>query len=241
MSGGQDDATHADRLQAAIVELEHKNRTLEDLLRTLLAEKGEMLLARLAAEKAASVVLAETAQQDLGTGLIKLGAFRARLMFEVERAHRTGDELGFLLADLDDFDAFNAERGYTEGDEALRLIAQSLPSLWLSKPLVRSPVLGREEGDRFGILLPGASPMELEVVGEGVCALVERLPLRSSGPTSSSGLTVSAGAVSADPSSSFSPKNLVTMAEDALRQAKAEGGNQVVLRHLGPYPRELRT
>lgn len=215
-------------VERADEELEAMRRRLaesEELLRRAMLEKGAMVLQRLEEEKRRAIERADLARRDLGTGLLRHGAFRRRLAFEVARARRTGDPLALLLADLDRFGEFNERCGYEAGDQALAAIARSLEALWIARPGPRPCVLGREGGDRFAILLPAADRAEAEQRAEGARELIERLPLGPPRLTASIGGAVTPGA-------SASAAALLAAAGARLAEVRREGGNRCAIAGL---------
>jgi diguanylate cyclase (GGDEF)-like protein len=181
-----------------------------------------MILRRLEEDKQRALERAELARRDLGTNLLRHGFFRTRLAFEVERARRTDEPIALLLVDLDRFAAFNERCGHEAGDEALRAVARSLEALWIGRPSPRPPVLARDEGDRFAILLPAADAGEAEQRAESARGLVERLPLGPPRLTVSIGGAVAAGRTASAPA-------LLAAAAASLAAARREGENSALL------------
>lgn len=221
----EDQATARAALAALEGELARTRQRLaenEELLRGALLERGAMVLRGLEEEKQRAIERAELSRRDLGTGLLRHGFFRRRLVFEVERARRAGDPLALLLMDLDGFTAFNERCGYEAGDQALLAIARSLEALWIARPGPRPPALGRDEGDRFALLLPGAGLSEAAARAEGARELVERLPLGPPRLTASLGGAVAEGGAAAAGA-------LLAAASARLAEARGQGGNRAVV------------
>lgn len=194
----------------------------EQLLRQSMQETGRLVLDKLEESRIRHSLELTTTTIDPDTGAFRHGAFRDRLAFEVDRSARTGQPLGLLLVDLDDFGRYNRDFGYAEGDRLLAYVSRSVRTPWLHRPAVRPPVFGREGGDCLGILLPGADRNEVATRAEEVWDLLSRLPpkLRS--------LTVSVGAVSAN-APPPPTHDLLERCRRTLEEAQTEGGNRFVV------------
>lgn len=185
-----------------------------------MAERGSALLRELTLSHEAANAEADRARRDPLTGLLRHAYFRQRVDFEVGRSARTGEPLALLLLDLDRFELFNRERGWEEGERALATLGRALEMSVRSAAAPRPPVLGRESGNRFGVLLPAAHVTDVEATAEQLRSSVERMPI---GPPR---LTCSVGAVLLSTISSPTRTFIVDVAARALRRAKEDGGNR---------------
>jgi diguanylate cyclase (GGDEF)-like protein len=192
------------------------------MLRRSLEEKGAMVLARLEEEAVRAIEMSALYERDLATGLLRHGSFRARLDFEIERSERTGDALALILADIDDFSRYNQRYGYEAGDRALSAIGRALLVLWEAEPSRRPPVLARDAGDGFAVLLPGTDGADVWKRAEAIRDLVDRLPLPSGR------LTASVGGAWRQPGCSTASE-LLAAARAGLSSAHEAGGNRYIL------------
>jgi diguanylate cyclase (GGDEF)-like protein len=87
---------------------------------------------------------------DTLTGLANRTLFRARVEQELERARHTGDMVGVLALDLDNFKDFNDTLGHSEADGLLVGVAERLNTAVGERDLV-----ARLGSDDFGLLLVG--------------------------------------------------------------------------------------
>jgi diguanylate cyclase (GGDEF)-like protein len=93
--------------------------------------------------------------------------------------------------------------------------------------LRRTDVVGRLGGDEFGAILPGDTLEEVVVVAEKLRLAVEELPPLRGGMTSlPTPITLSVGGASLA-AGDVNAELLVSRADQALYQAKGNGGNQV--------------
>ena len=102
-------------------------------------------------------------RRDEVTNLYNQRYFMERLDEEFRRALRYGSPLSLVIADLDDFKAFNDTRGHLVGNELLRQVANVI------RQGVRDiDIAARYGGDEFVVLLP-------QTDGDQAARLAERL------------------------------------------------------------------
>ena len=129
--------------------------------------------------------------------------------------------LSLILCDIDFFKAFNDTYGHPMGDECLRQVAHTLQSA-----VKRSTDLAaRYGGEEFAIVLPNTGLDGAEQVAQAIQAAVRRLELPHKSSKVSEIVTVSMGVTTAVPVQFIKPDMMVTAADRALYQAKADGRN----------------
>jgi diguanylate cyclase (GGDEF)-like protein len=159
------------------------------------------------------------ALSDPLTGLYNRRGLEGVLEQETEKARRLGYWLGLLVIDVDHFKQVNDWQGHLEGDKALKAVARAL-----RQALRKTDVLARFGGDEFVALLPGCEPEALRTVGEQLRKAVAELGAQD---PSLAVITASIGGAVA-PGPEAEATRLLTAADHALYQAKAEGRNRVV-------------
>jgi diguanylate cyclase (GGDEF)-like protein len=141
---------------------------------------------------------------------------------ELERAHRHGNRLSVILADLDHFKRVNDTHGHLVGDAALRHAAEVL-----GEQVRRTDVCARWGGEEFLVALA-----QVPLAGAGALAERQRAALEASPLQLPDGrsveLTVSMGVAGAVPGDER-PEDLIAAADRALYQAKDAGRNRVVV------------
>ncbi|MFL5840363.1 MAG: GGDEF domain-containing protein, partial [Thermoleophilaceae bacterium] len=116
--------------------------------------------------------LARISRADPLTGCLNRRGFAERFQAELNASERSGQPLGLLQIDLDDFKAINDSRGHAAGDELLIWVVRTL-----TDTLRPTDWVGRLGGDEFAVLLPGASRGNADEVADRVrYALTERAP-----------------------------------------------------------------
>ncbi|HVZ08768.1 PleD family two-component system response regulator [Rhodopila sp.] len=128
--------------------------------------------------------------------------------------------LAIVILDADHFKAVNDRYGHPAGDQALRLISDTL------RANTRVfDTLARYGGEEFVILMPGMSEAQAEAAAERLRAAVESAPFRPVGQDSAQ-LTVSIG-VACSGIHANDAEALLRAADAALYRAKQKGRNRV--------------
>jgi diguanylate cyclase len=160
--------------------------------------------------------LAALARTDALTGLLNRRGLTEALDRETARARRTGATVSLVLLDLDRFKALNDSLGHPAGDRALVAVADIL-----RRGLRAGDVAGRWGGDEFGIVF-----VDLPI--ESAYDVVDRLRAHLAHPSGSAKtrrVSFSAG-VAALAGTAANAAELMTLADRALYEAKAAGGNK---------------
>ncbi|MEA2427125.1 MAG: hypothetical protein QOF37_753, partial [Thermoleophilaceae bacterium] len=114
--------------------------------------------------------LARASRTDPLTGALNRRGFNEHAQAELARAFRSGDPVGLVLVDLDDFKRVNDAHGHPAGDELLCWVTDRL-----REGLRPSDAAARLGGDEFALLLPGLDAGGARAVAERLRArLVER-------------------------------------------------------------------
>ena len=145
-----------------------------------------------------------------------------RLHGEWELAQARGTSLAFVLFDLDQFKAYNDQRGHLAGDDCLREIGRRIDAELPDE----DATAGRYGGEEFGVVMPGLNLEQAVEQGERIRHAVESANL--SHPATPQGVvTISVGVAAMVPRAGFSAELLIAAADAALYRAKAGGKNRV--------------
>jgi diguanylate cyclase (GGDEF)-like protein len=147
------------------------------------------------------------------TGLFNRRYFDSRLEAELQRARRNGDPLALLMVDIDNFKRINDDHGHVIGDRLLRCVAERL-----RRGVRIFDVCARYGGDEFAILMPSSNVDTATLVADRIRASVGGHCAHGT-----AGVTVSIGVAHSD----GREKELLTIADRALLEAKALGKNMV--------------
>ncbi|HYI39484.1 MAG TPA: diguanylate cyclase [Allosphingosinicella sp.] len=169
----------------------------------------------------ATAELQRIAATDALTGLWNRRHLLERLEAEAGRSRRNGRPLCVAILDVDHFKRVNDLHGHPAGDEVLRMLGGLL------REAVRSSdVVGRMGGEEFAILMPETDRAQARLVCERLREMVARSPVRL---PSGAALTVTLSTGIALLSGEEASSALISRADVALYDAKAEGRNRVKL------------
>src|SRR5581483_5897464 len=161
---------------------------------------------------------------DPTTGLFNLRQFRTALAQEIQKAKRFKYPIAVIMADIDNFKAFNDSFGHPKGNVALRKIAQTI-----LQNLRQTDLVARYGGEEFAAILPGCDQLALLQVAEKVRQAVERLSFPVGPDRPRARLTLSiGGAWQAAPYTDAA--TLLSAADQALYEAKERGRNRSYIR-----------
>jgi len=162
---------------------------------------------------------------DALSGLDSRSYLDRRMREEMTRAERHGLAVSVMLLDIDDFASVNATYGHAVGDQVLTEIGRIL-----SGGVRESDVLVRYGGEEIAIVATHTDPTAALAVAERLRREVEvgaRKALREA-QGARRAITVSIG-VAGRAADAKPEGDLFEIAERALRRAKSEGRNRVVL------------
>ncbi len=193
-----------------------RDMTEQNQAKALLAESHAQL-------EAANRALRDMANQDGLTGLANRRRLDEILLEEFLRARRERAPLGLVMIDIDRFKAYNDLYGHQAGDDCLRRVACAIKAA-LRRPGDR---VARYGGEEMTAVLPATD-------GGGAADLAELMRCAVAGERIAHRLgedgivTVSAGVSSCVPhQDEDDPAILISVADRALYQAKADGRNCV--------------
>jgi len=168
-------------------------------------------LARLVAK------IRQFAERDQLTGLWNRRAVLKKLQEMHLLWQKQQQSYSLILLDLDHFKQINDSLGHDAGDAALRRCATTLSAVVRTQDLV-----SRYGGEEFLLLFPGVTAVELPLIAEKIrttlagCQLIwQNNPIE---------LNASLGYITVYPGAKA--EHLLTLADKAMYQAKAEGRNK---------------
>jgi diguanylate cyclase (GGDEF)-like protein len=154
------------------------------------------------------------------TGAHNYRYFVQKFQEEKKRAVRYNLPLSIIMVDIDWFKKLNDSHGHEVGNVVLKSLAGTIRSC------VRDvDIFARYGGEEFVVILPQTPPREAFHIGERIREQVEK-PIIDAGQSGRVKITVSVG-VSSYPENGHSEEELVSVADQALYQAKGSGKNLV--------------
>jgi len=169
----------------------------------------------------AQKMMAEMATRDQLTGLYNRRYFMENLEREVARAKRYATALTLCMIDLDHFKNVNDSYGHSAGDSVLSGIGRLL-----NESARESDFMCRYGGEEFILILPSTDLEGARNVCERLRKRVEEA--RFEYDTMKIRITISIGMTEYSPSDDRPLSDLISVADNALYQAKREGRNRVV-------------
>lgn len=147
--------------------------------------------------------------------------FNDRISMEVKRTQRLGSPLSIIMADIDNFKAYNDFYGHDKGDNVLVLVANAI------KNTLKRPVdfCARYGGEEFIVILPETDKKGAVHIA---AKLIERVQAMNIGHERSGVLnivTISLG-VATETEIKSDYEDIIKKADQALYQAKSNGKNR---------------
>lgn len=161
-------------------------------------------------------LLYEIATHDEKTGLYNYKFFKNVFAIEIAKARR-GEPLCLAIIDADDFKRINDKLGHLFGDRTLKEVARVL-----KKGLRESDVTARYGGEEFLIMLPETNLKKAKKVAERI-----RKNVLQDSFLAKYNITVSIGVSEFRKNDALA--KMMKRADSALRKAKLQGKNRVVL------------
>ncbi len=166
--------------------------------------------------------LEKMATVDALTGVYNRGYFNQVIENEFGRSIRYQLPLTLIILDIDYFKSVNDDYGHPAGDAYLKAMADEL-----SSAVREVDVVARYGGEEFVIVLPQTDAEHAEILAERIRQSVEKMKVDYQGVTIQT--TVSMGIASVETEGQKTAHQLLTLADQALYNAKASGRNRVVV------------
>lgn len=172
--------------------------------------------------EASNVELERLSSIDGLTGIPNRRSFDEYLAKEWGRSVREENSLSLLLIDIDFFKKYNDGYGHQGGDDCLRKVATTLADTMRRS----SDMVARYGGEEFAVVLPNTDIDGAVVIAEELRSAIEKLALEHEFSDVGEFVTISIGAAGIPPRSGEDAASLISLADEALYEAKAEGRNR---------------
>ncbi|MET0287966.1 MAG: GGDEF domain-containing protein [Polyangiales bacterium] len=167
--------------------------------------------------------LYEAAVRDRLTGMYNRGYFDDRLAAEWAFVKRHQSTMAVLVVDLDHFKSINDTHGHPVGDAVLKVAAGKIKDSLRAEDLA-----ARYGGEEFVVLARGTDAGGAQVLGQRLRTRIAQTEVEV--PSGVVKVTASIGVAVMRRDLVFrSPSELLSVADAALYEAKANGRNQVVV------------
>ena len=164
--------------------------------------------------------LSKLMYHDRLTGLLNQITLKRCLEIELAHCQRQGSPLSYIMLDLDHFKQVNDSHGHAAGERVLKSLAHLL-----RERLRKSDQIGRNGGEKFGIILPDTDPDKAYQIIEDLRKRFAQLTYWSDGGE----FTCSFSAGIACMSAFGTEERLIEAADEALYLAKEKGRNLIIL------------
>ncbi|TPK38440.1 GGDEF domain-containing protein [Mesorhizobium sp. B2-5-3] len=164
--------------------------------------------------------LTVVAATDSLTAVLNRGAFSmlVEAYLEQVRKQASANSGALLIIDADHFKSINDRLGHDCGDQALKLIAQTIKD-----QLRGTDIVGRIGGEEFGVFLPGVDPSQSWLVAESIRRRIREVEFSPGGR--SCPLSVSIGGTAFNGPTTY--EEIFSAADRRLYAAKSNGRDQV--------------
>ena len=162
----------------------------------------------------------QLAFHDPLTGLYNRRYLDEALQRECSRVRRYWGLVSCLMIDLDGFKECNDTYGHLEGDELLKQVAAAI-----GRTVRETDITARYGGDEFCIVSPETSLDDAKRLAERLRTAISRVSIAMGEHVAA--VTASIGVFSPEHRIHMTPAAMIHYADDAVRQAKASGKNQV--------------
>ena len=166
--------------------------------------------------------LENISQQDGLTGIANRRCFDTWIEEAFNTATQDGAPVSLLLIDIDNFKAYNDGYGHLGGDICLKQVAELLAYV-LADTDAR---LARYGGEEFAVILPNRDLREAYELAERIRLSIEARAFEHQ-HCERKRVTLSIGVASCQPSANEDPQPLISLADQALYEAKRKGRNRV--------------
>ncbi|MBD2394287.1 diguanylate cyclase [Cyanobacterium aponinum FACHB-4101] len=169
--------------------------------------------------------LESLAKIDALTAIANRRQFDEIIAHEWQRHQRQQQPLTLIIADVDNFKAYNDNYGHPQGDECLYQIAQGI-----SRTVKRAgELVARYGGEEFAIILPNTSPQKAVNLAKLIRKNIRELQIIHEYSPTNEVITLSLGIVTMIPSLNSGYERMINIADKALYQAKNSGKNKIVI------------
>jgi len=178
--------------------------------------------------KKSNELLRELSDTDPLTHLYNRRYLTKILNGELTRTTRNGEDLAFIILDIDNFKKVNDTYGHQNGDTVLSAVADVIR-------LGRRgyDIAVRYGGEEFVLVLPGTSLQGGKIVAEQIRKIVQTISLEP--PLDKLIVTISAGVSTFPATRVDDADSLIREADEALYRAKKNGRNRVETMDIGQH------
>jgi len=196
-----------------------KERSFED-------DVIEML--RSAAFLFANAFIRTEAEYDMLTGIYNRRFFDKNMKRIIRSLSRSGSLLSLLLIDIDYFKRYNDTYGHVEGDNCLKIVAQTL----FNSVTRADDFVARYGGEEFVVVLPHTDKQGAQFIAEKLLDNIRNCNITHEHNDAAKCLTISIGATTGKVLHTHSTDDFVKKADEMLYKSKENGRNRYFFEQL---------
>ena len=167
-------------------------------------------------------VEAEKIYYDALTGIYNRRFFDENIVSVIRALSRSGGALGLMMIDIDFFKTYNDTYGHSEGDNCLRIIAETL-----SKTITRTDDFAvRYGGEEFVVVLPNTNEYGVRLVAEKLLKNIQDLNIPHEKSNVANCVTISIGAITGKPEHNQNAEDYIKRADEMMYISKQNGRNR---------------
>jgi len=180
----------------------------------------EML--RSAAFLFANAFIRAEAEYDVLTGIYNRRFFDKNMKRIISSLSRSGSILSLLLIDIDFFKRYNDTYGHVEGDNCLKIVAQTL----FNSITRADDFAARYGGEEFVVVLPNTDEKGARLIAEKLLDNIRKCNITHEKNDAAKCLTISIGAATGKVLHTHNSDDFVKKADEMLYKSKQEGRNR---------------
>lgn len=166
-----------------------------------------------------SAELRDITYRDPLTGIANRRKFNETIQNELLKASENQGLISLMMIDIDYFKAYNDNYGHQAGDDCIKIVA----SILCENIKIPGNLVSRYGGEEFAVVLPGLDPYRSSLLAEHI-----RIQVSKTNSNLKENITISIGVATIQPNSNMNMSTLISEADAALYQAKANGRNCVI-------------
>ena len=153
------------------------------------------------------------------TGIYNRRYFDENLDRAVKTLSRSGGMMSLMMIDIDHFKKYNDTYGHSEGDNCLKIIAETL-----SKTVTRADdFAARYGGEEFAVVLPNTDEKGARVIAEKLLENIRNCNIPHENSDVAKCVTISIGVTTSSVSHTQNPDHYIKRADEMLYESKQNG------------------
>jgi diguanylate cyclase (GGDEF)-like protein len=176
----------------------------------------------------ANAFIRADAGYDMLTGIYNRRFFDKNMKRIIRSLSRSGSLLSLMLIDIDFFKRYNDTYGHVEGDNCLKIVAQTL----FNSITRADDFVARYGGEEFVIVLPNTNKQGVQIIAEKLLDNIRNCNISHKNNDAANCLTISIGATTGKVLHTHTTDDFVKKADEMLYKAKQNGRTKYFFEQL---------